>query len=159
MTETVDRMTRAGNYVLGLMDDSERERAERDLEIDPSFRDAVVEIAERMHVFDHMASPEKAPQDGWMAIQERLSAMPQMRPAPPEMQTADPGVASGLWQAAFRHPARHSEAAHAAGIEHHSVAGRWTIAVAAGLVAAFALGFVAGRSSLSLPFTLERPGQ
>ena len=32
-----DRMDRAGRYVLGLMDDDERERAERDLEIDPAF--------------------------------------------------------------------------------------------------------------------------
>ena len=31
--------------------------------------------------------------------------------------------------------------------------------MAAGLIAAFALGFVAGRSSLSLPFTLREPGQ
>ena len=55
-----DRMDRAGRYVLGLMDDAERERAERDLEIDPAFRDAMVEIAERMHVFDHMPAPPDA---------------------------------------------------------------------------------------------------
>ena len=84
---------------------SERERAERDLEIDPSFRDAVVEIAERMHVFDHMAAPEKAPQDGWMAIQERLSAMPQMRPAPPKCRRRLPGSRLVLRQAALGRPA------------------------------------------------------
>ena len=50
-----DRMDRAGRYVLGLMDDDERERAERDLEIDPAFRDAMMVIAERMHVFDACA--------------------------------------------------------------------------------------------------------
>ena len=42
MTGEADRMSRAGSYVLGLMDEADRERAERDLEIDPAFRDAVV---------------------------------------------------------------------------------------------------------------------
>ena len=45
-----DRIARAGDYVLGLMNDAERERAERDLEIDPAFRDAVLQLAERMHM-------------------------------------------------------------------------------------------------------------
>ena len=52
MASESDRIARAGDYVLGLMNDAERERAERDLEIDPAFRDAVVQLAERMHVFD-----------------------------------------------------------------------------------------------------------
>ena len=34
MTSEADRMSRAGSYVLGLMDEADRERAERDLEID-----------------------------------------------------------------------------------------------------------------------------
>ncbi len=55
-----DRMDRAGRYVLGLMDDDERERAERDLEIDPAFRDAMMVIAERMHVFDRRAGQRAA---------------------------------------------------------------------------------------------------
>ena len=38
MANDPDQMTRAGNYVLGLMDGKERERAEHDLEIDPGFR-------------------------------------------------------------------------------------------------------------------------
>ncbi len=84
MTEA-DRMKRAGNYVLGLMDDAERERAERDLEIDPSFRDAVVEIAERMHMFDRIPAPDKTPEDGWKRLKDYIAGMPQMRAAaPPE---------------------------------------------------------------------------
>ena len=79
MPDTGDRMTRAGNYVLGLMNDSERERAERDLEIDSSFREAVVEVAERMHVFDHRPAPEEATDDSWKMIKERIDGMPQMR--------------------------------------------------------------------------------
>ena len=81
MGDTGDRMDRAGRYVLGLMDDDERERAERDLEIDPAFRDAMVAVAERMHVFDRTPAPDDAPQDGWRLIQERIATMPQMRPA------------------------------------------------------------------------------
>ena len=65
MGETGDRMDRAGRYVLGLMDDEERERAERDLEIDSAFRDAMVEIAERMHLFDRFPAADETPQDHW----------------------------------------------------------------------------------------------
>ena len=96
MTEA-DRMKRAANYVLGLMDDDERERAERELEIDPSFRDAVVEIAERMHVFDRIAAPDKAPEDGWKRLKDYIAGMPQMRAAaPPESPVApEPPVTFG----------------------------------------------------------------
>lgn len=52
MASESDRIARASDYVRGLMNDAERERAERDLEIDPAFRDEVVRLAERMHVFD-----------------------------------------------------------------------------------------------------------
>ena len=45
-------MSRAGSYVLGLMGEAERERAERDLEVDAEFRDAVLHIAERLHLID-----------------------------------------------------------------------------------------------------------
>ena len=89
MTEA-DRMKRAGNYVLGLMDDSERERAERDLEIDPSFRDAVVEIAARMHMFDHATAPDKTPEDGWKGLKDHIAGMPQMRAAAPPESPVEP---------------------------------------------------------------------
>ena len=56
-----DRMERAGNYVRGLLDDRERARAERDLELDPAFREAVVEQAERMHVLHRPASAAEGP--------------------------------------------------------------------------------------------------
>ncbi|WP_245462924.1 hypothetical protein [Mesorhizobium sp. M7D.F.Ca.US.005.01.1.1] len=72
-----DRIARAGDYVLGLMNDKDRERAERDLEIDPAFRDAVVRLAERMHVFDRAE-----PADGekrWKQITQRIADLPQMR--------------------------------------------------------------------------------
>ena len=96
MTGDGDRMARAGSYVLGLMDDDERERAERDLEIDPAFRDAMMVIAERMHIFDRAPADRtnllaRRRTDGWRQIKERIDAMPQMRPAPePEPVPPEP---------------------------------------------------------------------
>ena len=73
-------MDRAGRYVLGLMDDDERERAERDLEIDPAFRDAMVAIAGRMHVFDRMPAPAQGAADDWrLESRKQHRRMPQMR--------------------------------------------------------------------------------
>ena len=102
-----DRMERAGNYVLGLMDDSERERAERDLEIDPSFRDAVVEIAERMHVFDRTAAPDKTPDRRLEAAQgaHRRNAADARQPAP-SRNRLPAGSARDFRQAALRRQAR-----------------------------------------------------
>jgi len=47
-----ERLSRAGNYVLGLMSETDRRRAERDLEFDPAFREAVLRVAERMRLLD-----------------------------------------------------------------------------------------------------------
>jgi anti-sigma-K factor RskA len=80
MTGQSERMARAGNYVLGLLEEVERERAERDLEIDPAFREAVVEIAERMHMFDLTVPAEEIPDSMWKAVAERIAGMPQMQP-------------------------------------------------------------------------------
>ena len=147
-----DRMDRAGRYVLGLMDDDERERAERDLEIDPAFRDAMVEIAERMHVFDHMPAPEKALLDGWRVIKERIAAMPQMRPAPameqtpPEPAQSGPQVTFGRRRSDKLRGTIVPEApAKTIGTGLHSVPGRRALVLALFLVAAFALGYAAGK--------------
>ena len=75
MNET-DRLARAGNYVFGRMDEAERERAERDLERDASFREAVLEIAERERLARLGETPET---DGrWRAVSAQLADMPQM---------------------------------------------------------------------------------
>jgi anti-sigma-K factor RskA len=120
-------MARAGNYVLGLMNDADRDRAERDLEIDPDFRDAVVRIAERMHIFD-LPPPEDASDSLWKAIAERIANMPQMRPAlSADTTSARPPVPF---------PAADSPRQAAAG---------WSrILVASALIAVFALGYLAG---------------
>jgi anti-sigma-K factor RskA len=72
-----ERFSRAGSYVLGLMDEQARERAERDLEVDPAFRDAVFKVAERMHKFEVPTRGEVS--DQWKYIASRISEMPQMR--------------------------------------------------------------------------------
>ncbi|BCH20311.1 hypothetical protein [Mesorhizobium sp. L-8-3] len=80
MPREADQMRRAGNYVLGLMDDIERARAERDLEIDADFRGAVLRVAERMRLLD--LRPDTASADAWRAISARIAEMPQMRGRP-----------------------------------------------------------------------------
>ncbi|MEP9386504.1 hypothetical protein [Mesorhizobium sp. KR9-304] len=169
MGELGDRMDRAGRYVLGLMDDEERERAERDLEIDPAFRDAMVEIAERMHVFDRMPAPDqpagqppgqppgKPPQDDWRLIKERLEAMPQMRPAAPEPMPSGPAPSGP--QVTFGR--RRSDRLHGAIVPEmppgtigrglHSVPSRRALLLALCLIAAFVLGYVAGVTSVEAP--------
>jgi anti-sigma-K factor RskA len=75
-------MARAGDYVLGLMSDAERERAERDLELDPAFRDAVLQLAQRMHVIGRGGAARQRAEERWRQIADRIAEMPQMRAVP-----------------------------------------------------------------------------
>lgn len=130
MIDEGDRLARAGHYVLGLMDDEERERAERDLERDGAFRDAVLSIAERMHVVDAGAAPDGR----WQAISERIAQMPQMRGASPAAVPSATSQIGGLQTTARR-------------VDLHSIMGWRAAIVAASLIAAFALGYMMGVSS------------
>ncbi len=152
MGETGDRMDRAGRYVLGLMDDEERERAERDLEIDSAFRDAMVEIAERMHLFDRMPAADETPQDHWRLIKEKIDAMPQMRPAKvakprePEPEPATPNVSFGRRRSDRPRADLAPETAPGTiSVGLHAVPGRRALVLALCLILAFALGYVVGR--------------
>ena len=147
MGETGDRMDRAGRYVLGLMNDDERERAERDLEIDPAFRDAMVEIAARMHVFDRTPAPDKAPQDGWRLIKERIATMPQMRPAPAlEKTQPEPPATFGRRKSDKRRDTIVPEKpTQTAGTGLYSVPDRRAFVLAFWLIVAFVLGYMAGK--------------
>lgn len=119
-----DRIARAGDYVLGLMNDADRERAERDLEIDPAFRDAVVQLAERMHIFDR--ADAASGEERWKQITQRIGDLPQMR-------------SSGLSDARPPTVIRSlSQRPHGIGL--HTLGGRRGFVVAAGLIVAFALG-------------------
>ncbi|MBX9453187.1 MAG: anti-sigma factor [Mesorhizobium sp.] len=76
-----ERMARAGDYVLGLMDEKERTRAERDMEVDAEFRDCVIHLAERFHAFDKDVAPAEVPGDMWQTVAARIADMPQMTAA------------------------------------------------------------------------------
>jgi anti-sigma-K factor RskA len=136
MNET-DRMARAGNYVLGLMSEADRERAERDIAYDPFFREAVTSVAERMR----LENTRRAPADGgalWTAVSNRIAELPQMRGlVAPEV--VGPAAASSK-PAGWRPPWR-----------VRAPAVRLDL-IAAGMIAVFALGFVAGALSSGVRF-------
>ncbi|MGX5826632.1 hypothetical protein [Mesorhizobium sp. 43Arga] len=132
MASESDRIARAGDYVLGLMNDAERERAERDLEIDPAFRDAVVRLAERMHVFDRVEKPA-LPANHWALVTQRLAELPQMR-----------SIGLGSSDAKPRTVIRNlSPPPYGVGV--HSLGGPRGFVVAAVLIAVFALGYLVGK--------------
>lgn len=73
-----DRMARAGDYVLGLMDEQERARAERDMALDAEFRDCVLLLSERVSAFGRRPAEELEPDRAWKAVASRIAGMPQM---------------------------------------------------------------------------------
>lgn len=121
-----DRVARAGDYVLGLMNDRDRERAERDLEIDPAFRDTVMRLAERMHVLDRGAPSGGS--DRWRLISQRIAELPQMRVV--GQDEAKP-VIGRLERKPY-------------GVGVHSLGGRRGFAIAITLMVVFALGYLLG---------------
>ncbi len=85
MTSDSERMTRADDFVMGRMNEAERERAEKDLERDPAFRDAVVRLAQRLR---GPAADGTGPQGGaWRRIHADIAALPHMRAAAPARST------------------------------------------------------------------------
>jgi anti-sigma-K factor RskA len=76
-----DRMARAGDYVLGLMSDEERGRAEHDVVHDEAFRDAVFAATQQLHRLDLTAAPDPVPGDLWARISRRIADLPQLDPS------------------------------------------------------------------------------
>ncbi|MER9391058.1 MULTISPECIES: hypothetical protein [unclassified Mesorhizobium] len=128
MASESDRVARAGDYVLGLMNDRDRERAERDLEIDPAFRDTVIRLAERMHVFDRTGRPS-GDGDRWRLISQRIAELPQMR-------VVGQGEAKPVISRLERKPY---------GVGVHSLGGRRGAVIAIALIMVFALGYLVGQ--------------
>ncbi|RUW48823.1 hypothetical protein EOA32_24495 [Mesorhizobium sp. M1A.F.Ca.ET.072.01.1.1] len=128
-----DRIARAGDYVFGLMDERERARAERDLQIDPAFRDAVLRLAERMRALEPQGASATASDERWQLIQRRLGELPQMRFAGLDKRDAKPQpiVINKIERKPY-------------GVGLHSLGGRLGLAIALALAAAFALGYLAG---------------
>ncbi|WP_296741593.1 hypothetical protein [Mesorhizobium sp.] len=131
MASESDRIARAGNYVFGLMDDRERARAERDLQIDPAFRDAVLRLAERMRAFDPAATSSGKSDNRWNLVAQRLAELPQMRLAGLDDGKAAPVMTRGLRRKPY-------------GVGVHSLGGRLGLVIAIALLAAFALGYLVG---------------
>jgi hypothetical protein len=121
-----DRLSRAGSYVLGLMGEADRERAEHDLEIDPAFREAVFKVAERLHRIE-LPKVEGAHADHWKKIATHIAGLPQMRSLsdrpPATVLPLRSGKPAGQGLQAL--PARHA------------------LVVAIALIAAFAAGYLA----------------
>jgi len=124
MTTHEDSMARAGAYVLGLMDDEARERAERDMLVDPEFLACVARFASRMPAPGQPGRDDAAPEAGWQAVAQRLADLPQMKGSLPPAAPAD-----------ARKAARGGAAASALG-------GRSMLA--AGLLVALCIGYAGG---------------
>jgi hypothetical protein len=139
MASESDRITRAGDYVLGLMNDRERQRAERDLEIDPAFRDAVLRLAERQRAFDPATPLDGAPDDRWKVVTQRIAELPQMRLA---------GFGDSDRGRQVTPPAIHRLGRSPYGVGLHAVGGRRGFIIAIALMAAFALGYLTGAWSV-----------
>lgn len=72
MSAEDDRIARAGDYVLGLMDEAERLRAEADMATDAEFRAAVDSLSARMAALDDTAGRDPVPDGMWAAVEARL---------------------------------------------------------------------------------------
>ena len=72
---------RIGDYLLGLMDDGERQTFEADMAADPDLATATARFAERLSSLDATAAEAPVPQGMWDRIAARLEETPQTKPA------------------------------------------------------------------------------
>ena len=129
MPHDAGRTDRAQDYVLGRMSEAERERAERDLQLDPTFRDAVIDLAQRMRLLEHHGPLPGATR--WNEIATRLADLPQMRPV----------LNGDLLAAGSKRKDEQGPFFRAV----RAVSFKGALAVAIGFVCAFVLGYVAGK--------------
>lgn len=129
-----DRMTRAEDYVFGLMSEQERARAERDMEVDPAFRECVMMLAEQLRRLREPDGPVSISDDAWAQISGRIAAMPQMAGM---AGTAPDPTRKGML--GVKRPFAHQF-------------GGWKGTVMAlALAAAMAVGYVVGQASAPVP--------
>jgi anti-sigma-K factor RskA len=137
-----EREMRAGDYVLGLMDDAERLRAERDMIIDPEFRDIVWSFANRMESLDRSA-PAQVPGDGlWQRVSHEIAGMEQTTRT---QAMQDELVAAGI---PMRPTDRHGHLGLRRPMSRLFSGARGT-ALAASVLAACGLGYVVGQASVT----------
>lgn len=139
-----DRMARAEDYVLGLMDEHERERAERDMEVDAEFRNCVMELAERLRrLRERTNAPISIPDDAWRDISQRIAAMPQMAGSEAATRMVTPVLAPPSPDAKGFLRLKRPYA--------HQFGGWRGTVVAVALAAAMAAGYLAGQSMAPAP--------
>lgn len=149
-----DRLARAGDYVLGLMNAEERDRAERDLMVDAEFRNAVMAFADHMRVLDRTAPPETVSPGLWESIAQRIAAMPQMAGTPIPLEPA--AAASPAPTAPASSPPADDKVVDVADIRARKARpvgaaslGGWRGGLlAASILASCGLGFLVGRFTL-----------
>ena len=141
---TRDRIGRAEDYVLGLMDENERMRAERDMAVDPEFRDCVLDLAQKLQRLHETRQPGQSADEAWNEIAARIAQLPQMAgttpqrpPARREGHPAPPSAAKTPIKprVAVRRPVDRGL---------HETGGRRGLVVALGIVAVFAIGYLVG---------------
>ncbi len=71
-----DLQTLADEYVIGLLDEADREKADRRLEEDPVFVDAVTDARERFLDVDLTENPQPILVDSWARIEAKLDTPP-----------------------------------------------------------------------------------
>lgn len=121
MSNDSDRLARAGDYVLGLLDDEARAEAERDMARDPEFAETVRRFAERMSSLDRTAKPAEVPAGMWGEILGKIA----------KLQQNQRGTSTLEQSAADRNSATLPTLWH-------------KLALAASLAAAFGLGYAGG---------------
>lgn len=77
MSDQSDRSIRASEYVLGLLEGTDRDRAEAAMRDDPLFRHAVEEFSAKMGALDRAARPEPVPAGMWERIASQIAGMGQ----------------------------------------------------------------------------------
>jgi len=133
---------RAGDYVLGLMDEAERARAERDLTIDAEFREAVWSLSQRLEAIDLTAPRETAGGDLWSRIEADVAGTTQQSRL--ELVQSDMEAAG----ASLTPPNRHGALGLKRPLSGYFRGARGT-ALAATMLAACALGYVIGQASVT----------
>ncbi|RST87757.1 hypothetical protein EJC49_03870 [Aquibium carbonis] len=129
MSSDSERYGRAGDYVMGRMEPAERERAERDLELDPKFREAVLRLSERIRRSDTLTDREL-----WRSVEAGLNSLPQMQ------AVASPAARTG----------RSARATGRSSFARSPLASGWKGALlVAGVAAACGASYVAGDRSSS----------
>ncbi len=133
-----NRMARAEDYVFGLMDENERRRAERDMEIDAEFRQCVLELAQKLQRLHDGHEPPRSPDEIWSDIAARIAELPQMA----GMAAAWTGPANPLPGKRQIQPGRRPVGR---GLHSHDAGpiGSRSVVMALGLIIVFGLGYLA----------------